>query len=195
MTSSSTHHFFPVPPFFLTISLPCIWVPTAGRAQVKATTTLLRMANTSPTTASFTDILNKYFQLEELEDKETCTTEVFLNADRTVTVGKTDGPVFKEASGTWEFNSMLDGGRNFKMTLRRTYDAGKESSKRTDMGEFDFTVTRTFTGQISYVGSKVGVEGVIHDAGILQDVGGDGDREVGYFEMIDVTKERLGEEE
>jgi len=133
------------------------------------------------------DISRKYYQLEELEDKESCTTDVFLNSDRTVTVGETDGPVYLSASGTWS-QDPSDG--SFRMVLSRTYEAGREPHQFTDMGEFDFTVERVFTGEVTEVGSKLAVVGSIHDMDEAV-----GDKSVGFFNMIDTTKERLGEKD
>lgn len=45
---------------------------------------------------------NKYYQLEEMEDKENCTTELFLTANGQVEFGETDGPVWADAIGTWQ---------------------------------------------------------------------------------------------
>ena len=42
-----------------------------------------------------------HLQLEELEDAETSTTEVYLNGDHTVTLGETDGPRYIASEGTW----------------------------------------------------------------------------------------------
>ena len=42
-----------------------------------------------------------HLQLEELEDAETSTTEVFLNDDFTVALGETDGPRYIASEGTW----------------------------------------------------------------------------------------------
>jgi hypothetical protein len=132
--------------------------------------------------------VNKYFNLEELEDREKAVTEVYLNADYTVTVGETDGPLCAKASGTWSVSNIHDDKDNnqptFQMTLSRTYTAGAGSSTSTDMGEFSFTVDRIFRGNLYMVGAKLAVEGSVHANDEL------GDHEVGYFEMIDVTKER-----
>jgi len=135
----------------------------------------------------------KFYNLEELEDSETCTTEIFLNADQTVDVGETDGPVFIKASGTWtqERSKGGDDPGSFQMTLLRTYEAGREASSPTDMGEFHFTVERTFTGIVTKVGSSVAVTGSMHHVDELSG----GDQQVGYFNMIDTTKERLGEKD
>jgi hypothetical protein len=43
---------------------------------------------------------NKYYQLEEMEDRENCTTELFLKEDGQVLIGETDGPLWTEAVGT-----------------------------------------------------------------------------------------------
>ena len=108
-------------------------------------------------------------------------TEIRLNADNSVTIGETDGPLFTAATGTWSATA-----ETLTMTLSRTYSAGSESAVATDMGEFSFTVDRTFTGNLYMVGAKLAVEGSVH---ALDE---HGDNEVGYFEMIDVTKEREG---
>ena len=136
----------------------------------------MSLSKTAPVTEA---PVNKYFNLEELEDKEKAVTEIRLNADYTVTVGETDGPLFTEAKGTW--SATAD---RLTMTLHRSYSAGTESPTATDMGEFSFTVDRTFTGNLYMVGAKLAVEGSVH---CLDE---HGDNEVGYFEMIDVTKER-----
>lgn len=44
---------------------------------------------------------NKYYQLEEMEDRENCTTELFLKEDGEVLIGETDGPLWSEAVGTY----------------------------------------------------------------------------------------------
>jgi hypothetical protein len=124
----------------------------------------------------------KYFQLEELEDRETATTEVLLNADLSVAVGVTDGPIFTQARGTWSQGE--DG--SFAMKIVRKYQAGRETSTWTDMGEFEFEVERSFTGDMSLVGECMSVTGSIHSEDDIL-----GDREVGFFNMIDTTDMRL----
>lgn len=111
-------------------------------------------------------------------------TEVLLNADNTVTLGETDGPPFLRSSGTWSLN-----GEEFRMTLSRTYNAGAPSKEPNDIGEFTYTVERTFTGGLYMVGAKLAIEGSVHS------LDEHGDNEVGYFEMIDVSKERAGEKD
>ena len=80
-----------------------------------------------------------------MEDRDSCTTEVILNANNTVTPLDTNGPLFLSATGKW--NLQADG--SFEMTLNRTYESGKDSKKRTDMGIFKFTTVRSFVGQLS----------------------------------------------
>jgi hypothetical protein len=87
------------------------------------------------------------------------------------------------ASGKWE----TDDSGNFKMTLMREYESGQETKRGTDMGEFKFSVERTFTGELGFVGECVAVTGAIHSVDDTV-----GDREVGFFNLIDTTKERLG---
>jgi hypothetical protein len=95
--------------------------------------------------------------------------------------GKTDGPLFEEASGVWKQD--LEG--LFEMNVKRTYETGKEPSLDTDMGVFRFEVDRTFTGQLSDVGGLVAVNGAIVS---IDEVFGD--LEVGFFNMIDTTEAR-----
>lgn len=134
-------------------------------------------------------IAQRFYQLEEMEDKESEITEVFLNADGTVTLGETDGPVFTNGSGSWTHSQNAGETPPFRMTLVRTYDAGRDKRTYTDMGPFTFTVERVYTGDSSLVGSKTALSGIIHQ--IEDGV----DREVGYFNMLDTTNERLGEKD
>lgn len=110
-------------------------------------------------------------------------TEVFFNPDGKITIGVTDGPVFKESDGEWELN---DNG-SFRMVMMRKYDAGKDTKNPTDMGEFSFKVERVYTGTVTDVGGLAAFEGVIHaiDDGL-------GDLQVGFFEMLDTTEMRMG---
>uniref|UniRef100_A0A7S2P4Y7 Uncharacterized protein n=1 Tax=Leptocylindrus danicus TaxID=163516 RepID=A0A7S2P4Y7_9STRA len=120
----------------------------------------------------------KYFQLEELEDKETATTEILLKSDNTVEFGETDGPRPISCTGTWEHDED-----SFKLVLNRTFSAGRSASESTDVGEFTFTVNRTLNGEVTSVGDNFAVTGSIN----CEDIGN-----VGYFNMIDTTDERLG---
>lgn len=134
--------------------------------------------------AMFPDASGKFFQLEELEDKETATTEIVLNADRSVTFGKTDGPIALACAGTWK---QVDG--SFRMEVTRRFPGGKETKESTDMGEFAFDVIRTYLGDMTMVGASIAITGAMHTNDETL-----GDQEVGFFNMIDTTAEREGEE-
>jgi len=125
-------------------------------------------------------LVGRYFQLEEMEDADTCETEVYLNADHTVNVGPSDGPSYIKGTGTWSQNQ-----ESFKMVLKRLYPAGNEKRAETDMGEFEYETERSFTGENTYVGGKIAVSGIIHNLDEKL-----GDEEVGYFNMIDTTQEK-----
>jgi hypothetical protein len=92
-----------------------------------------------------------------MEDKDSCTTEVFLSSDGSVTVGMTNGPLPVEASGTWE-QSGEDGA--LKMTITRTYSTGMQN--KGDLGEFQFSVSRSFVGAVGNIGGSFGVTGDMH---------------------------------
>ncbi len=111
--------------------------------------------NASPSSVT-SSLGSKYYQLEEMEDKESCTTELFLSSDGSVTVGMTNGPLPAEASGIWE-QSTKDGA--FKMTITRTYSTGMKNMG--DLGEFQFSVSRSFIGTVSDIGSYIGITGSI----------------------------------
>jgi len=128
-------------------------------------------------------ISGKYFNLEELEDKESTTTELFLGEDSTVTMGLTDGPIPKESSGSWEIKD--DG--SVLVKLSRQFVAGSEGEE-TSVGEFSYQVMRTFTGELEMVGAKTVVDGVILEVDETL-----GDFQVGFFNMIDTTEERKTE--
>jgi hypothetical protein len=55
------------------------------------------------------------------------------------------------------------------------------------MDEFSYSVERPFVGEMALVGGKLAVEGSIHSVDDMV-----GDREVGYFSMLDTTKIKLG---
>ncbi|KAL3922643.1 MAG: hypothetical protein SGPRY_004485, partial [Prymnesium sp.] len=54
--------------------------------------------------------------LQEMEDSLTCSSQLFLNPDGTVTLGATDGPPPSEGCGLWQC-----GESEFQMTLQRTF--------------------------------------------------------------------------
>lgn len=119
------------------------------------------------------------FQLDELEDRDTCSTEITLEPDYTVTLGDTDGPLFCQATGIWSL--ATDGSSEiFDMVLTRKFEAGHEARTWTDLGEFTFAVDRAYLGYVTRVGDRLAVSGTIH---CLDD--SYGDKQVGFFNMID----------
>jgi hypothetical protein len=110
---------------------------------------------------------NKYYQLEEMEDKDTATTELFLKEDGSIEIGDTDGPKWDSARGTWKVKPGTD---EFSMTISKTFGAG---AKGKDVGEFAYTVARTYVGDMTHVGESVAITGVMKDGlvGEQKDVG------------------------
>lgn len=109
------------------------------------------------TDAGSTDIAtaaSKFYQLEEKEDKESSTTEIFLSSDGTVTLAETDGPPPLRSFGTWSQN-----GDNFEMQIKKTFGTGQ---KGRDVGEFEYEVARGFVGVMTTVGGLVSVDGAMH---------------------------------
>ncbi|VEU42721.1 unnamed protein product [Pseudo-nitzschia multistriata] len=128
---------------------------------------------------------NKYYQLEELEDADNCTTELFLKEDGTMDIMETDGPIFKKAVGHWEIKE-----NQFAMTITKTFVTGTDNkSDPTGMGEFSFDVERVFEGEMTVVG---GTEVAINGKILAEDVvTSKMEKEVGFFNMIDGTDQRL----
>ena len=100
---------------------------------------------------------SRYYQLEEMEDKDSSTTEIFLSSNGSVNVGLTSGPIPVDASGTWVHTG--DDGL-LKMTITRTYSTGMQN--KGDLGEFQFDVSRSFIGAVSPIGGSIGVTGSMH---------------------------------
>jgi WW domain len=130
---------------------------------------------------------NKYYQLEEMEDRETCTTELFLKEDGTVLLGDTDGPLWESATGYWQVKPGTD---DFSMSICKSFRTGSENR---DMGEFEFQVTRTFEGEMIMVGESVAITGVMkHEPDDQEQQRQQQQRlEVGFFNMIDSTEIRI----
>jgi hypothetical protein len=146
-------------------------------------------------------LIGKYFQIEEMEDRDACTTEVILNPNSTVTTLETNGPIHITATGMWKLDKLTG---DFIMTLHRTYEAGRDSKISTDVGVFTFTTVRKFIGRLYNIGIKQGISGNIYDvtSGLEKNSGlADIDdttpvtelRKVGFFEMIDTTLSEDGE--
>lgn len=99
-------------------------------------------------------VASKFFQLEEKEDKDVCTTEIFLADDGTVLLAETDGPLPLRATGTWNQQ-----GTDFTMKINRTFGAGQPG---TDVGEFLFEVERGYIGFLQLVGNLLCVDGTMY---------------------------------
>merc|ERR1719409_1113653 len=125
---------------------------------------------------------DKTYQLEELEDQETCTSEVFLQADRTIYFGDTDGPIPVECEGRWDVEPETN---SFRMAIKRTFGTGSDSR---DMGEFSFDVEKLYMGEMTMVGESVAIQGTVL---VRDEFNPEVEKEVGYFNMIDGTQDRL----
>lgn len=85
--------------------------------------------------------------LQELEDDTDTRTQIFLNADGTLTHGATDGPPPLDMCGLWQC-----GDEGFQMTVQRTFSnspsvlpPGSEGQMKDDLA---YTVTRTYIGSV-----------------------------------------------
>ena len=137
-------------------------------------------SSSGKTSAKYDSFIDEYFQLEELEDSESCTTEILLQSDGKILVGQTDGPLFASAKGWWEISEK------FRMSIVRYYKTGQSG---TDMGEFQYEVGRTFIGDITQIGNSMGISGSIQPVANA-DIDSDPSYEIGYFNMIDTTAAR-----
>jgi hypothetical protein len=117
-----------------------------------------------------------------MEDKDNATTELFLKIDGTVEFGDTDGPRWISARGEW---SVTPGTDDFTMKITRQFKAGVDN---TDMGEFDYELERIYVGDMTMVGACVGITGVMRIPELSE-------REVGFFNMIDATNVRGGNDD
>ena len=99
-------------------------------------------------------VASKFYQLEEREDAEECTTEIFLMGDGTVNVSDTNGPPPLKAMGSWSQN-----GDEFRMNIKRTFGTGHDGS---DLGEFQFEVERNYVGIVESVAGLVSMDGSMH---------------------------------
>ena len=82
-----------------------------------------------------------------------------------------------KASGSWK----IEDDSTITLYIERTFGAGSSSTDATAIGEFEFTVKRKMSGEMTVVGDHVAATGSI----INEDVG-----EVGFFNLIDTTQER-----
>jgi len=148
-------------------------------------TTLLQLAKRS-------DLISKEFQLEELEDKEECETELWLNEDGSVTLGATNGPPVKDYVGDWHLlETAGEADRPFRLRLTREYESN--TSGTNNLGDVKYSIKREFWGNIDHAGESLTITGKTHgnfnpdsgnayidEASLLES-------EVGYFAMIDAV--------
>mmetsp|Transcript_3151 Transcript_3151/g.7006 ORF Transcript_3151/g.7006 Transcript_3151/m.7006 type:complete len:197 (+) Transcript_3151:109-699(+) len=128
---------------------------------------------------SGSDLTSRDFQIEELEDREGCETELWLNEDGTVTIGATNGPSVKDYVGNWELIET-----SFRMRLTRSYGAGSSSTGANCIGEFTYDITREFWGTLEMIGTSMSISGKTH---ANTEFSSDNfiESEVGFFSMID----------
>ncbi|KAL3936655.1 MAG: hypothetical protein SGARI_002461 [Bacillariaceae sp.] len=116
-----------------------------------------------------------------MEDRENCTTELFLQEDGTVVLGDTDGPLWTDAIGEWLIKPDTN---DFVMTVTKKFGAGHDNS---DMGEFEYELERIYQGDMTEVGESVAITGKM----LCEDPLTGKEQEVGFFNMIDGTDVRL----
>jgi hypothetical protein len=145
------------------------------------------------------NLAGRYFQMEEMEDSETRTTGMILEPNGTITTLISDIPCLKEAFGTWEQQPQKgaavaaeeDPGKQQQVQIQRimtrTFTTGAPKILETDMGEFEFSMERRYTGELCLIGESVGIEGGIHLIHHHENNkwGADETNKVGFFSMID----------
>lgn len=92
----------------------------AAASAASATTPTTAAASSLKTSYTREHLCDKEFQLEELEDKEECETEVWLNNDGSITLGASNGPMVKDYSGDWH---ILETTGDFRMRLTRRFES------------------------------------------------------------------------
>ncbi|KAL7440428.1 hypothetical protein ACHAXH_006863 [Discostella pseudostelligera] len=178
-------------------------VPQKQRSATTTTTATITDSGSSSSRsnlfASRADLTTKEYQLEELEDREECETELWLNDDGSVTLGETNGPLYKSYHGDWHvIETASEDDKPFRMRLTRTYDASSRSGAN-KIGDFTYDITREFWGSIEMIGDSISVSGKMHGSSYN---GSDvylgelsmNESEVGYFTMIDSVASEDGVE-
>ncbi|KAL7544758.1 hypothetical protein ACHAWF_008125, partial [Thalassiosira exigua] len=128
------------------------------------------------------DLASREYQLEELEDREECETEVWLNADGSVTLGPSNGPKVAEYEGDWHLlETAGEEDRPFRMRLTRRYES--PSSVKSNAGDTTYSVKREFWGNVEMVGESVAVTGRTHG----NPDPAEENPELGYFALIDAA--------
>ena len=119
-------------------------------------------------------------ELQEMEDNMESRTQIFLNADGSVSLGATDGPPPEDSCGYWQCGSDA-----FQMTLMRVFNSDQASLIPNP--DNLYTVTRVYTGNVEPRSSGVAiVEGRMALAGTdLSDA-------IGFF-VLDANMLAVGE--
>ena len=81
--------------------------------------------------------------LQEMEDSTSCSSQIFLNADGTVTFGATDGPPPLGGCGLWQC-----GVEGFQMNLQRTFPVSGGGINLLEDGP-TYSVTRLYRGEVN----------------------------------------------
>jgi hypothetical protein len=138
-------------------------------------------------------LMDKPFQLEELEDKDTCVTEIQFHPHGIVQLGCTTGPKFVSYYGYWDEDYTIHNQYGYVLKLSRTYSGGTRNSSNninnnnnnnsynynnhnTNMGIFQYTVHRIYRGAVSMVG-KIWATDIVSNTEI----------NVGFFSIIETT--------
>ncbi|CAM9738611.1 unnamed protein product [Scytosiphon promiscuus] len=121
----------------------------------------LRMGVETVSEVTATDLFDREFQLEELEDRDVAETSVVLNKDGSISAGATNGPIPLGVRGKWFFD-----GNAFRMDIHREFDAA-----------IPYVVSRVMTGYVEE--TLPATDTVIITGDIVMD-----GMDVGFFKMI-----------
>lgn len=118
-------------------------------------------------------IVDRSYQLEELEDAGDTISALYLSSDGSVSHGRTDGPVPESVAGEWVYD---EAGRALTLQLERRF---KE-------GEVEFAVTRVLAGHLD---AKDTDELAMFTGNMYQSAKDIGDKNaaVGHFSMCVAT--------
>ena len=90
--------------------------------------------------------------LQELEDDEETRTQLFFNADGTVSHGATDGPPPAGFCGLWQC-----GAEKFQMTIQRSFSSAPKVSSDAMKDDIVYTTTRQYEGDVEEDSTGVGL--------------------------------------
>lgn len=129
-----------------------------------------------PTMLARSALVDREYQLEELEDSVDSISALYLRADGGVTHGQTDGPVPESMDGEWVYN---EDERELVLQLERHF---KE-------GDIRFSVKRVLRGHLD--GNDRDGDMAMFAGNIYQDAKDIGDKTaaVGHFSMCDASSD------